>query len=305
MCGKWKLHAPDTVADVEKQRVAAYAVVRDTAGAVLLTRNSPRSDFPGLWSLPGGGVDHGEHPAQAVLREVREETGLDVRLTGLPRVYADVVDVRGASLHTVRLVYDAEVSGGVLRPETGGTSDAAEYGTGDRPLLPFTAEALGVPVPPHPESVRGPREPVVRGQGTVRRQRLAAYGLAYHDDRVLVTQLSDRTPLPAAWTLPGGGVDHGEHPEVALVREFAEETGLAATVGGLAGVYSTHFTGQAPSGVLEDFHGIRLVYDVRVDGSLPPRVVDVGGTTSAVAWHPVERVRDLFATPLLTEVLTP
>jgi 8-oxo-dGTP diphosphatase len=305
MWRKWKLHVPVTVTGVEKQRVAAYAVVRDPDGRVLLTRNSSRSDFPGLWSLPGGGVDHGEHPAQAVLREVREETGLDVRLTGLPRVYADVVDVRGASLHTVRLVYDAEVSGGVLRPETGGTSDAAEYGTGDRPLLPFTAEALHLPDPPAPVSAGRPPRPVVRAQGVVRRQRLAAYGLAYDDGRVLITQLSERTPLPAAWTLPGGGVDHGEHPEATLVREFAEETGLAAAVGGLVGVYSTHFTGQAPSGVLEDFHGIRLVYDVRVDGSLPPRVVDVGGTTSAVAWHPLERVAELFATPLLAEVLTP
>jgi 8-oxo-dGTP diphosphatase len=294
------------VAEVSTQRIAAYAVVRDTRGRVLLTRNSVRSDFPGLWALPGGGVDHGEHPAEAVLREVREETGLDVRLTGLPRVYADVATVRGALLHTVRLVYDAESTGGEPRPETDGTSDHAEYveSPGELPLLPFTAAALRLPEPPPPTSANRPRRPTVAAQGVVRRQRLAAYGLAYDGDRVLVTQLSERTPLPWAWTLPGGGVDHGEHPEAALVREFAEETGLPAEIGGLVGVYSTHFTGQAPSGVLEDFHGIRLVYDVRVDGTLPPHVVDVGGTTAAVAWHPVDRIGDLSASPLLAEALT-
>ncbi|HEX2188361.1 MAG TPA: NUDIX domain-containing protein [Longimicrobiaceae bacterium] len=48
------------------------AVVRDAHGAVLVHR---RSD-DGRWSLPAGAVEPGESPAQAVVREVREETGL-------------------------------------------------------------------------------------------------------------------------------------------------------------------------------------------------------------------------------------
>jgi 8-oxo-dGTP diphosphatase len=209
----------------------------------------------------------------------------------------------------VRLVYDAEVTGGRLRPETDGTSDAVEFADpatlAERPLLPFVAEALGLPVPPPPQARAGtPLVPTPAAtEGVVRRQRLAAYGLAYDGDRLLVTQLSATTPLPGAWTLPGGGVDHGEHPAGALVREFAEETGLAAEVGDLLGVYSTQFRGRAPSGVLEDFHGLRLVYAVRVDGALPPRVVDTGGTTSAVAWHPLDRLGELVTTPLLSQAL--
>ncbi|HEX7243919.1 MAG TPA: NUDIX domain-containing protein [Longimicrobiaceae bacterium] len=50
------------------------AVVRDPGGAVLMHR---RSD-DGRWSLPAGAVEPGESPAQAVVREVREETGLEV-----------------------------------------------------------------------------------------------------------------------------------------------------------------------------------------------------------------------------------
>jgi ADP-ribose pyrophosphatase YjhB (NUDIX family) len=293
------------------QRVAAYAVLRDAGGRVLVTRSAAASEVQGWWSLPGGGVEHGEHPADAVVREAREEAGLDIRVHGLPRVYADVLPLPalGVDEHTVRLVYDAEITGGTLRPETDGTSDAVEFAEPAalprRPLLPFVAEELGLPVPPPPRARDG--EPLVptpaASEGVVRRQRLAAYGLAYDGERLLVTQLSATTPMPGAWTLPGGGVDHGEHPAGALVREFAEETGLAAEVGDLLGVFSTHFRGRAPSGVLEDFHGLRLVYAVRVDGARPPHVVDTGGTTSAVAWHPLDRLGELVTTPLLSQAL--
>jgi ADP-ribose pyrophosphatase YjhB (NUDIX family) len=293
------------------QRVAAYALLRDPAGRVLVTRSAAASEVQGWWSLPGGGVEHGEHPADTVVREAREEAGLDIRVHGLPRVYADVLPLPalGVDEHTVRLVYDAEVTGGTLRPETDGTSDAVEFADlatiSARPLLPYVAEELGLPVPPPPRARTAPLAPTpaVEESPVVRRQRLAAYGLAYDRDRLLVTQLSASTPLPAAWTLPGGGVDHGEHPAAALVREFAEETGLAAEVGDLLGVYSTHFRGRAPSGVLEDFHGLRLVYAVRVDAAVAPRVVDTGGTTSAVAWHPLDRLGELATTSLVREAL--
>ncbi|WP_448627061.1 NUDIX hydrolase [Geodermatophilus sp. URMC 64] len=54
------------------------AVVRDAAGRLLLIRRG-QEPSRGLWSLPGGRVEAGETPEQAVVREVREETGLQVR----------------------------------------------------------------------------------------------------------------------------------------------------------------------------------------------------------------------------------
>src|SRR5437763_11981549 len=60
------------------ERVAcAGAVIRDRPGRILLVL---RANDPGrgLWSLPGGRVEPGETPEQAVVREVREETGLEV-----------------------------------------------------------------------------------------------------------------------------------------------------------------------------------------------------------------------------------
>ena len=57
--------------------VCAGAVIRDASGRLLLVQ---RANEPGrgLWSLPGGRVEDGETPAEACVREVREETGLEV-----------------------------------------------------------------------------------------------------------------------------------------------------------------------------------------------------------------------------------
>jgi 8-oxo-dGTP diphosphatase len=76
------------------------AVVRDARGRLLLIRRG-HAPSAGLWSLPGGRVEHGETPAQAVEREVLEETGLVVRAgqpVGRVRIPAagvvyDVVDL--------------------------------------------------------------------------------------------------------------------------------------------------------------------------------------------------------------------
>ena len=92
------------------QRLAAYALIIDDAGRVLLSRELIRRR-PSPWLLPGGGVEHGEHPEQAVIREVQEETGLTVQVGALQKVLSDVARVgrRRRLLHTVRLIYQATI----------------------------------------------------------------------------------------------------------------------------------------------------------------------------------------------------
>ena len=101
--------------------------------------------------------------------------------------------------------------------------------------------------------------------------------------------------------MPGGGIDHGEHPLVALEREVYEETGLPYTVGPLLDIGSRHFIGRAPSGRLEDFHGLRLVYAGSVPVDQPPQVIEVGGSTDEAAWIPVGDLGRISTVPAVRE----
>jgi len=65
--------------------VAVTAAVRNARGELLLIERTDN----GLWALPGGGQDIGESVAQAAKREVYEETGIDVEITGLSGIYSD------------------------------------------------------------------------------------------------------------------------------------------------------------------------------------------------------------------------
>lgn len=71
-------------------------------GLVLVERRNP----PHGWALPGGFVDYGETCEEAAVREAREETGLDVVLTGLLGVYSD--PARDPRHHTISVVYTAQ-----------------------------------------------------------------------------------------------------------------------------------------------------------------------------------------------------
>lgn len=110
-------------------RVAAYAVVVEQER--MLLAHWSEGGRAG-WTLPGGGIDPGEHPADAAVREVREETGYDVELDGLLGVDSHVVRgadriVPGADLHALRILYRAHVVGGQLTHEVDGSTDEAAW----------------------------------------------------------------------------------------------------------------------------------------------------------------------------------
>lgn len=262
----------------KRQRVGAYAVVlRDDQ--ILLSRLAPSISAEELWTLPGGGLDHGEDPRIAVLREIREETGLDATVSDLARVYSAHIpsawrDGRRVDAHALRIVYDGWVPVDAPEPRVlevnGSTVEAAWHPVagvlgGAVPVAPLVLEALSDHRP-------------------VRRQRVAAYALALRDDRVLLSRISTRGAHPGSWTLPGGGVDHGESPRQAVAREVAEESGLGCAVGDLLDVHDLHFSGTAPDGRHEDFHGVHLVFAAMVTDDAEPRVMETDGTTDAVAW---------------------
>lgn len=94
--------------------VAASAVVVDDRKRILLQRRRDND----LWALPGGGMDMADSLPGAAVREVKEETGLDVEITGLVGTYTDPRHVIAYSDGEVRrqfnVCFTARVIGGRL-----------------------------------------------------------------------------------------------------------------------------------------------------------------------------------------------
>jgi ADP-ribose pyrophosphatase YjhB (NUDIX family) len=116
--------------------VAAGGCIRDEQGRILLLR---RSD--GLWSVPGGGLEPGERLDQAVVREVREETGLEVEPTALIGVYSDpdysFAYPNGHQVQPIIAFFECHVVGGALQPDGDEILEARYFGPQDElpPLL--------------------------------------------------------------------------------------------------------------------------------------------------------------------------
>ena len=112
-------------------RLAAYALIVDDQDRVLLA--SWNEGAEPQWTMPGGGVELEETPAEGAIRELREETGYDVELLQVLGVDTLVVPAEhrieppGRPMKSVRVVYDARIVGGELRHEVDGTTDEARW----------------------------------------------------------------------------------------------------------------------------------------------------------------------------------
>ena len=296
----------------QRRRIGAYGYCRDGA-AVLLARGSAVADYPVVWQVPGGGLEQGEDPAAAVVREFAEETGLEVEVTGLRAVVADVVDRPdlGVAMHTDRVIYDVRVVGGALRDEVVGTTDRVDWVAPERlsglALMPFTAELLGQPAASLPVGVphelgRRPLDPPAPDVG----QRFAAYGLVTDPSgRVLLTLIANGYPGAGRWHLPGGGTDHGEQPAAGLLRELVEESGQLGRIVALLGVgHQYHPAAVGPEGRPMDWHVVRVVYRVVVDVPTEPVVADTGGSTAEARWFVLAGAAALPLTDVASTLLS-
>jgi 8-oxo-dGTP pyrophosphatase MutT (NUDIX family) len=115
-------------------------------------------------------------------------------------------------------------------------------------------------------------------------QRAAAYALVTSARGILLTQLSETTNAAGRWTLPGGGIDPGESPLEALHREVWEESGQSIDEPVVLDIHTQHWVGRAPSGRLEDFHAVRIIFTAHCPSPTEPVVHDIGGSTAAVRW---------------------
>jgi ADP-ribose pyrophosphatase YjhB (NUDIX family) len=120
-------------------------------GALILKRDrilmAQRGKKPlkGSWSLPGGALETGESLADGVRREVREETGLDIRTLGVLEIFERIMrDASGApEYHYVLIDYMCRMVGGTLAP--GDDVCAVEWvRRRDLPQLEITEGTLAV-----------------------------------------------------------------------------------------------------------------------------------------------------------------
>jgi ADP-ribose pyrophosphatase YjhB (NUDIX family) len=126
-----------------------------------------------------------------------------------------------------------------------------------------------------------------------KKQRVAAYGVCINDDdEILLARWLG--PNGHAWILPGGGIDHGEHPYDAVIREFEEETGFEVEVLRLIGIDS-EFREET------DYHALRIMYEVRIVGGELRYEVD--GTTDLAQWFPVADIGQLDRVPSIDTAL--
>ena len=108
-------------ARIWRERLAgAVGVIAKMDGKFVLVRHTPesRGNAHHYWAFHGGGVEHGEDFEEAAIREFKEETGLDVEVTGLFSVHEHVArSPRGSQLVFYVATFKGKVVGGEMRPE--------------------------------------------------------------------------------------------------------------------------------------------------------------------------------------------
>jgi 8-oxo-dGTP diphosphatase len=296
------------------RKISAYGVARDEHGRLLLVRGSDQSQFPGSWNLPGGGVEHGESPTDAVRRELREETGLTVEVGSLVDVRSDLALAPAGDrlTHFDRILYHVRVTGGELRDEADGSTNAARWFAKDElaeiAMLPWLSRFLDYPVSVDPASIAAAvaaSRPVPRDPVDVRFQRFSAYGVVRDPaGRILLTRIAAGYPGAGHWHLPGGGTDFGETARDGLLREIREETGQEAVVGDLLTVVDMHNPrAYGPEQRALDWHTVRAIFDVRVSQPTVPFVDLLGGSTDRVAWFTPAEASQLRLNRLAQAVL--
>jgi 8-oxo-dGTP pyrophosphatase MutT (NUDIX family) len=264
-------------------------VCRDEVGRVLLARHA---DFD-QWALPGGSLDPDETPANAAVRELWEETGLRTTPERIVGVYGGpdfmVTYPNGDQIASVDTVFACRLDGGMLAADQDEITELRYFSE---------AEAAQLALPPWVQIVladlfRGAKETCfqtptwtppadgVRKGGIsdyVRDLRrhigtdlllMPSVGALVYDAQgdVLLQQRSDN----GRWSAPVGGMDPGETPADAVVREVWEETGVLVEPMRVLGVHggpkfrNTHSNGDQTASVF-------LIFACRVvdDSGLSP-----------------------------------
>ncbi len=117
-------------------RIGAYAVIQQDKEVLLCQLTRSR-----LWTLPGGGIEFGESPEEAVIREVKEETGYNIKVSELLGVNS-FVKANIDEVHFIQIIYKAQIISGQMKSEIDGTTDLCEWHSWDKVAVLDTTPAI-------------------------------------------------------------------------------------------------------------------------------------------------------------------
>ena len=132
---------------VQHTRVGAYGLVVSDSSILLCRLSSQVKGWAGAWALPGGGLNFGEDPADGMVREVHEETGLNVRPTDVAAVDSVSGELIDRSYHSIRIIYHTELLGGSLAHELDGTTDLCQWFSREEALKQRLVDLVRVALP--------------------------------------------------------------------------------------------------------------------------------------------------------------
>jgi 8-oxo-dGTP pyrophosphatase MutT (NUDIX family) len=255
--------------------VFASACIRDKVGRILWQQ---RADF-GWWGLPGGALELDESLPECIVREAREETGLEVEPARLIGVYTspdfDVTYPNGDQAQQVTACFECRIVQGQARAYGDETLDLAWFDFDHPPATaPWYAAmiadlAAGDRAAHFDHAAPGHalgREPFFKQMR--RRIGQAAFimpgaGAVIRDaaGRILLQQRGDT----GEWGLPAGAMEIGERLDQTIIREVREETGLQVKPTRLVGVYSdTDFCFTYPGG--DQVKAVSTLFECRIGG---------------------------------------
>ncbi len=256
---------------------AVTTVCRDETGRVLLARHSDNN----IWALPGGSIDPDETPANAAVRELWEETGLHATPERIIGVYSGpeftVTYPNGDQIISVDTIFACRIVGGTLAPDQEEVVELRYVSAVEADQLPLPSwvrlvladlwrnseeSCFQAPTwrPPADGLRKGGISAYVRNLRTQIGTDLLlmpSVGAVVFDERghILLQQRSDT----GVWAAPVGGMDPGETPADAVVREVWEETGVLVEPTRVVGVYGgprfrhTHANGDQIASVFTLF----------------------------------------------------
>jgi 8-oxo-dGTP diphosphatase len=89
-----------------RQQVAVGGAIVNSDGKLLFVRRVADDEFmPGVWELPGGGTEYGEHPEVGLKREVQEECGIEINVGKPITVSEYYIERNGERVQRVEIIY--------------------------------------------------------------------------------------------------------------------------------------------------------------------------------------------------------